>query len=60
MTCKINENCFGQVTGHHVKSKGSGGSDTEDNLWPLCVKHHAEIHNLGVFTFCDKYGIKLK
>jgi 5-methylcytosine-specific restriction endonuclease McrA len=30
---------------HHIKSKGSGGNDTEDNLICLCYVHHRETHD---------------
>ncbi len=57
--CKINDkDCFGQVVAHHVKTKKSGGGDVESNLWPLCVRHHRSIHDLGVYTFCKKHGIE--
>jgi len=40
--------------GHHVKSKGSGGSDEPSNLMPLCVIHHREIH-VSMNIFVNKY-----
>ncbi len=40
---------------HHVKSKGSGGSDIRTNVIPLCRKHHTEIHATGINRFCEKY-----
>lgn len=42
---------------HHVKSRGSGGSDDPFNLVPLCRKHHTEIHQIGTGTFSDKYDV---
>ncbi len=30
---------------HHIKSKASGGSDTEDNLITVCHLCHRKIHN---------------
>jgi 5-methylcytosine-specific restriction endonuclease McrA len=32
----------GQV--HHIKSRGSGGHDTPDNLIHLCVECHTRVH----------------
>lgn len=40
---------------HHWKSRGSGGSDDESNLLPVCRKHHSELHQIGSKTFADKY-----
>jgi 5-methylcytosine-specific restriction endonuclease McrA len=30
---------------HHIRTKGSGGGDTEDNLICLCVVCHARAHS---------------
>lgn len=43
------------VDAAHIKTKGSGGSDDEWNLMPLCRKHHSEQHALGIITFSKKY-----
>lgn len=48
MPCACRGPCFGQVVGHHIKSKGSGGDDVPENLIPLCTGHHMEIHSKGV------------
>lgn len=32
---------------HHVRSRGSGGDDTWDNVMPLCREHHATWHSKG-------------
>lgn len=29
---------------HHIKTKGSGGNDTADNLIELCAECHAKAH----------------
>jgi len=34
----------GQTEKHHIKTKGSGGNDTEDNLIEVCRKCHTKIH----------------
>lgn len=39
---------------HHMKTKGSGGGDTLENLVSLCRKHHQEIHTLGRKTWWIK------
>lgn len=42
---------------HHVKTQGAGGSDHEQNLMPLCIFHHNEVHssNMGLARFARKY-----
>lgn len=34
----------GQTEKHHIKTKGSGGNDTEENLIEVCRKCHTKIH----------------
>ena len=34
----------GQTEKHHIKSKGSGGNDTTENLIEVCRKCHKKIH----------------
>jgi len=54
--CLIN-GCNGKRdgVGHHVKSRGSGGSDNIWNRASLCRKHHQECHGYGIKTFTEKY-----
>lgn len=40
---------------HHIKSKGSSGNDTKNNLICLCFTHHREVHDTGKLTFYNKY-----
>lgn len=40
---------------HHLKTRKSGGSDRETNLFELCRSHHTEIHTLGTNRFAMKY-----
>lgn len=40
---------------HHVRTRGSGGSDGAHNLMPLCRRHHTEIHAQGNRRFADKF-----
>ncbi|MBR1653542.1 MAG: HNH endonuclease [Clostridia bacterium] len=35
----------GQTEKHHIKTKGSGGNDTEENLIEVCRICHTKIHN---------------
>jgi Restriction endonuclease len=37
------KNCYTEK--HHIKSKGSGGDDTEDNLIELCFNCHKLAHD---------------
>ena len=37
------KNCYTNT--HHIKSKGSGGNDTEDNLIELCGTCHRKVHD---------------
>lgn len=41
---------------HHIKSRGSGGDDSPENICPLCRKHHSEIHQIGLNRMLEKYG----
>ena len=44
------ERCY-----HHIKSRGSGGPDEAWNLIPVCLEHHNEVHNIGLYEFAEKY-----
>lgn len=46
----------GQTEKHHIKSKGSGGNDTEENLIELCRKCHRLIHDGNLKIKEKKYG----
>ena len=35
----------GVIHVHHLKSKGSGGHDTPENLMSLCKDCHSAVHN---------------
>jgi len=45
------------VCAHHLKTKGSGGNDVTENLIPLCLIHHQEVHNNGLKRFAEKYKL---
>jgi hypothetical protein len=40
---------------HHITTRGAGGGDERENIAPLCTRHHREIHDVGIFSFIDKY-----
>lgn len=50
-----NQDCLGDVTGHHLISRGAGGNDEPSNLLALCALHHKEVHAIGRETFLRKY-----
>jgi hypothetical protein len=56
--CEIENDCFGPVDRHHIKTRGAGGKDIEENIIFLCRKHHTEVHAIGRVTFFKKYGIE--
>jgi len=39
----------------HIKTKGSGGGDDEQNIILLCREHHVEQHKIGIITFIEKH-----
>lgn len=39
----------------HIKSRGSGGHDLEENIVPMCRKHHTQHHAIGWFRFCQQH-----
>lgn len=40
----------------HIATRGSGGKDTVENLWPLCRAHHRERHDHGLLHMSQKYS----
>ena len=34
------DGCEGGLSVHHIKTRGSGGSDVMENLITMCQKHH--------------------
>lgn len=49
--------CRKLAENHHIKTRGSGGTDDHHNLVLLCRGHHQEIHMKGLSTFAYKYPI---
>ena len=43
----------------HIQTKGAGGSDTAENLMPLCRMHHSEQHQIGIKSFTRKHDLPL-
>lgn len=56
MSCMVC-NRRGDVVAHHLVSRKSYGPDVKENLIPLCVEHHNEIHFIGRTTFAYKYPL---
>ena len=49
-------NCYADnVCAHHIKTKGSGGDDSESNLMALCQVHHIQVHTIGLNKFTQNY-----
>lgn len=42
---------------HHLITRGAGGSNEKVNLIYLCAEHHVEVHNIGRWSFVERYGI---
>lgn len=38
------DGCAGMLEVHHIKYRGRGGDDTEENAIVLCKKHHQMVH----------------
>lgn len=45
-----------QTDPDHITTKGAGGDDVPENVWPLCREHHTERHKIGLLTMVRKYG----
>jgi hypothetical protein len=41
----------------HVRSRGAGGGD--DQVVPLCGRHHGEQHRIGIRSFENRHGLDL-
>ncbi len=44
-----------EVDACHIKSRGSGGDDSEENLISFCRIHHIEQHKIGWYRMARKY-----
>lgn len=40
----------------HVTTRGAGGGDLYNNVWPLCAEHHRERHRRGLGHMIKTYG----
>lgn len=43
------------VDAHHIKTRGSGGHDTHENLLSLCRLDHQRVHLYGVSKMAEMY-----
>lgn len=57
LPCSVCGIRYDVIHAHHVKSRKSGGPDIEKNVMSLCVKHHVEVHQFGVYTMSMKYPL---
>jgi hypothetical protein len=53
MSCQVCGN--NQTDRHHIKTRGSGGTDDDFNILYLCRICHIEYHKIGASKFCKKY-----
>lgn len=47
--------CGNPAERHHIKTRGSGGTDDDWNILALCRLCHIKIHQIGNYKFCEKY-----
>ena len=48
---------------HHIIGVGLSGAGMRSSDWftlPLCYSHHSELHNGGIRTWEQKYGIQAR
>jgi hypothetical protein len=57
LPCIVCKNTVGNSENVHIISKGSGGNCK--HIVPMCRHHHAELHQVGIYTFQVKYTIDL-
>ncbi len=46
---------YGRLDKHHLKTRGSGGSDDDSNLIQLCRSCHQSIHYSGSTKFIKRF-----
>jgi hypothetical protein len=42
---------------HHIKTRGSGGTDDDWNIIMLCRKHHIIWHQYGISKMVETYPL---
>lgn len=57
--CVIGTGCEGRIEAAHVTSRGAGGQD-ENNLTPMCHRHHAMQHTMGLVSFGERFEVNLR
>jgi len=53
--CQVGIGCIGPLDADHVKTLGSGGKNTENNIMTLCRYHHGEKGQKGLLHMSEKY-----
>ena len=43
---------------HHIKTRGAGGDDSEENGISLCRIHHIHVHSMGWRRFAKEHGLE--
>ena len=41
----------------HIVSRGAGGDDVANNVWPIARRYHVERHKIGLISFIKKYPV---
>lgn len=54
------ERCAGKIENHHTRNGGRGRKGDAATIVPLCTLHHDELHDKGVATMEEQYGVDLK
>ena len=58
--CIVKHDCFGGLQAHHlmrpfIGDRGMGMKSSDENVIPLCWKHHNELHAITEVKFFLKY-----
>ena len=55
---RAGEACWGPIQAAHTHSRGAGG--TYEDVVPICAKHHATQHQVGIASFARYFAVDLK
>lgn len=59
LPCCLTEDCDGPVQAHHMTGAGLALKASDLDTMPLCLQHHAELHDSkGYFRHMDKAAKK--
>ena len=49
--CVVGQHCAGPIENAHTANGGMGRKGDADTIVPLCRRHHALLHRMGVLSF---------